>query len=367
MVSAALRKNDVRARRRQLRTLDGRTLQTPAVLLPTYRGQLPYVPAPLVPHSDVLAYSVCAADVAVINPKSPLSVGDLAQACPGSSFGKFAGLPPNVVVFLVLRGAGAVAPVARIKDGTVSLQARAARVSLSSASLAELHQKLRTDFVEALTGICKTPGKFAEERSEEMQRYVGLSSLFSGSFVNSVNVSVPNGAGVSIGGCYSGEPLTARIDSVSKASIKGSGVVLVPGGPGDPGEILALISAGADIIEARYPFDCATRGEILDFNHSLRICVRDATYARSSEPLVQGCACDVCAKYTRAYVHHLYAVHEMLAPTLVARHNLYVYLKWFEHIRNAVGKGDFQNFAEAFFEQRASMVARGTNRGLLPL
>lgn len=367
MVTSAPTTNEVLARRRQLTTPEGRVLQTPAVLLPTYRGQIPYIPASLVPRSDVLAYSVCAADLAVINPKSHLTVGDLVQAHPAKSFAGFAGLPPNVILVLVLRGAGADPPVARIKDGTVTLQARAARVSLSSVSLTELHRKLQTDFVEAPNGVCKNPRKFVEERSNEMRRLVNPTCLFSGSFINCESIEESVGAGVSIGGCYSGESLASRIDSVSMAAIKGSGVVFVPGGPGDPGEILALVEAGADIIEARYPFDCATRGEILDFDRNIRICVRDAIYARQGEPLAKNCCCEVCANYTRAYVHHLYAVHEMLAPTLVARHNLYSYIKWMRRIRNAIETGGFQKLKEKFFNDRASMVAQGTARGVLPM
>ncbi len=367
MVFSAPAKNEVRARRRQLATPDGRVLQTPAVLLPTYRGQLPYIPAPLVPRSDVLAYSVCAGDLAMINPKTPRTVGDLAQAHPSGTFAGFAGLPSNVVQFLVLRGGGADLPVARMKDGSVTLHSRASRVSVSSRSLAELHRKLRTDFVEAPNGVCKNTRKFAEERSDEMRGLVDSGSLFMASFVGSETSGSPGGAGISIGGCYSGESLTDRINAVSAAATSGSGVVLVPGGPGDPGEILALVDAGADVIEARYPFECATKGEILDFDQNMRVCVRDATYARAGEPLVRGCDCDVCAKYTRAYVHHLYAVHEMLAPTLVARHNLHVYLKWLQRIRYAVESGTFQKLRETFFEHRANMIAQGTERGVLPL
>lgn len=47
------------------------------------------------------------------------------------------------------------------------------------------------------------------------------------------------------------------------------------------------------------------------------ICLHDKTFRTDPSPLLPGCQCFACLKHTRAYIHHLLNVHEMLAEILL--------------------------------------------------
>lgn len=364
---------------------DGKELATPAPLLPTYRGQLPYLPAPVWDTAEPGGYAlaVSAADLAELNIKTGLSGGALAQKHSGRSLAALAELPPDVITVLVLRGAAGDPPTWRASSGGVLVQTRAARVELTAERLGRLHKELVTDLVEAPWAICKRPVD-ARKRAHEV-----TSSLTAGTAA-SVALFAPGtgltpedvaelarthracgGLGISFDG--GGVGSDGMVGDEAKAAIAAAANeeahVLVTGSTGEPGLALELIGAGAALIEARFPFTLAERGEAVDFHSGTTLLLRDGCYARDGRPLVRNCPCDVCSKYSRAYLHHLLDVHEMLAPTLLAKHNAVCYTRWFVHVRAAIagGAGSFEKLAREFFDRRARLVATGTPRGVLPL
>lgn len=357
----------------------GNTLRTPALLLPTYRGQVPYLPLPLLPvaPNEAFALSVSAADLAVLNAKTGLSASSLAGSHGVDSFAKLASLPTNALVMLVLRGAGGEAPQLRVRDSTISVHSRAARVNLSAKQLAELHVSLRTDLLEGASGCASgahAVEQFAISAAVEIRRVAAPCSVITGAHIAAGTDAARNAmqigdAGVSVAGAYSGESPETRFAIVNAAAegAHPAGLVVVPGGNGEPSEFLNLVRAGADIVETRFPYECATIGEAVDFARGVRVLVRDASFSTSKEPLVEGCACGVCASYSRAYLNHLYGVHEMLAPTLIAKHNVWCYLRWVENVRSAIEAGAFDDMCSRFFSRRALQLAQGVPRGLLPL
>ena len=50
-------------------------------------------------------------------------------------------------------------------------------------------------------------------------------------------------------------------------------------------------------------------------------------------PLVDGCMCYCCVRYTRAYLHHLLVTKEMLAEVLLMIHNLHHWKSFFQHLK----------------------------------
>ena len=48
----------------------------------------------------------------------------------------------------------------------------------------------------------------------------------------------------------------------------------------------------------------------------------DVAWAEDKSPLLDGCGCYACSKFTRAYLRHLLATHEMLAQVSSAPHGL---------------------------------------------
>lgn len=60
------------------------------------------------------------------------------------------------------------------------------------------------------------------------------------------------------------------------------------------------------------------------------------------------CARSPTKQYSRAYMHHLLGVRELLVSILLAQHNLYVYSNFFEAIRKHIQAGTIEKFAAWF-------------------
>ena len=63
------------------------------------------------------------------------------------------------------------------------------------------------------------------------------------------------------------------------------------------------------------------------------VSLSDSVFAEDFSPLVEGCACYTCTHHTKAYLHHLVNVNEMLAPTLLMLHNLHHHFIFFKSLK----------------------------------
>jgi queuine tRNA-ribosyltransferase len=77
------------------------------------------------------------------------------------------------------------------------------------------------------------------------------------------------------------------------------------------------------------------------FTSEGRITIKNARYATDQGPLDPKCRCKICARYSRAYLRHLYATNEMLAQVLNTVHNLAYYLDTMGAVRYAIKLGEF--------------------------
>jgi queuine tRNA-ribosyltransferase len=77
--------------------------------------------------------------------------------------------------------------------------------------------------------------------------------------------------------------------------------------------------------------------------------LRNARFADDARPLDAGCACPLCTRHTRAYLHHLFRAEEMLGPMLLTWHNIQYYQDLMAGIREAIAAG---RLAEFTAEQR---------------
>jgi queuine tRNA-ribosyltransferase len=75
-----------------------------------------------------------------------------------------------------------------------------------------------------------------------------------------------------------------------------------------------------------------------------RITIKNARYAKDEGPLDPRCGCQVCRRYSRAYLRHLYASNELLAQVLNTIHNVGYYLDTMRRVRQAIKAGEFANF-----------------------
>nr|SVE73639.1 EOG090X08JG [Daphnia atkinsoni] len=150
-------------------------------------------------------------------------------------------------------------------------------------------------------------------------------------------------------------------------------------GPVTPTILLKLVSKGVDIFDATFPWLVAERGGALVFPNSLtkgnayvtetlpslksstliapdgkdgssenengkekivdrvyEIYLKDRLYFNDTRPLMEGCSCYCCRKYSRSYVHHLTTISELQGPILLMMHNLHHYINFFRSIHLAI-------------------------------
>jgi len=87
------------------------------------------------------------------------------------------------------------------------------------------------------------------------------------------------------------------------------------------------------------------------FISSGKLNIRNAKFAKDTEPLDFDCPCSVCRRYSKAYLRHLYQTGEMLAATLISHHNLAFFLNTMRQVRAAIRRGEFGNFRRDFINK----------------
>ncbi len=113
-------------------------------------------------------------------------------------------------------------------------------------------------------------------------------------------------------------------------------------GVGTPEEIVQYALLGVDMMDCVQPTRAARHG--LLYTSEGRINIKQARYADDQGPLDPRCSCRVCARYSRAYLRHLFAAHEVLAAVLNSLHNLAFYLDTMRSLRHSIVLGDLAGF-----------------------
>jgi queuine tRNA-ribosyltransferase len=67
---------------------------------------------------------------------------------------------------------------------------------------------------------------------------------------------------------------------------------------------------------------------------AVRMNIKRLEYADDQRPIDPTCTCEVCRRYTRAYLRHLFVAKEPLGATLNSIHNLSFYLNTMHRVRN---------------------------------
>ena len=113
-------------------------------------------------------------------------------------------------------------------------------------------------------------------------------------------------------------------------------------GVGTPEEIVQYALMGVDMMDCVQPTRAARHG--LLYTSEGKINIKQARYADDQGPLDPRCCCRVCSRYSRAYLRHLFASHEVLAAVLNSVHNLAFYLDTMRSLRHSIELGDLAGF-----------------------
>jgi len=122
-----------------------------------------------------------------------------------------------------------------------------------------------------------------------------------------------------------------------------------------PRDLLAVVKLGADIFDCVAPTRNARHGSLyhgfavpdeagwLAFDNrgeeKGQLIIKKAIYAKDQRPILEGCQCQTCKHYSRAYLHFLFKTQSPMYHLLACAHNIHVMQETCDRMR-ALIKGD---------------------------
>ena len=149
--------------------------------------------------------------------------------------------------------------------------------------------------------------------------------------------------GYAIGGLAVGEPQAVMLRIIEEVA------PVLPGdrprylmGVGTPEDLMEAVKRGIDMFDCVLPTRNGRHG--LAFTRFGPINLRNARHADDPRPLDEASACPAARDYSRAYLHHLVRVNEMLGAILLSSVNLAYYQELMAGMRAAICERRFADF-----------------------
>jgi queuine tRNA-ribosyltransferase len=120
-------------------------------------------------------------------------------------------------------------------------------------------------------------------------------------------------------------------------------------GVGKPHDLVEAVARGVDLFDCVLPTRNARNGQAFTADGPLTI--THARYTRDAAPLDAECRCEACARFSRAYLRHLFVSRELLAYRLLSVHNLTFFFGLMAAMRRAVADGAFALFRSRFLDR----------------
>jgi queuine tRNA-ribosyltransferase len=117
-------------------------------------------------------------------------------------------------------------------------------------------------------------------------------------------------------------------------------------GVGTPEDLVEAVELGIDMFDCVLPTRNARNGWIYTRQGTIKL--RNAQYRDDVRPLDAACACYTCRHFSRAYLHHLQKVNEILGARLNTWHNLYYYFELMRELRSAIEHRRLADFVGEF-------------------
>jgi queuine tRNA-ribosyltransferase len=156
--------------------------------------------------------------------------------------------------------------------------------------------------------------------------------------------------GYGIGGLSVGEakPDMYRIlDVVSEALPRGRPRYLM--GVGFPEDLVEGVRRGVDLFDCVAPTRMGRNGAV--FTSDGRLNIKRAEYRVDERPLDDRCDCAACARFSRAYIRHLFVSDEMLGMRLLSLHNVHFLVALMRAARDAIATGGFDAWSRRWLDR----------------
>jgi len=132
----------------------------------------------------------------------------------------------------------------------------------------------------------------------------------------------------------------ALVDAVPLvAELAPAGAPLHALGVGKPENVARAFGMGYTLFDCTLPTRDARHTRLYAFSADAgveyhHVYIADEEHARADEPVSAHCDCHCCRRWSRAYLHHLFAIRDPLAFRLATIHNLRFYARLMERLRS---------------------------------
>jgi queuine tRNA-ribosyltransferase len=151
--------------------------------------------------------------------------------------------------------------------------------------------------------------------------------------------------GYAIGGLAVGEPRDVTREMIARTlEVLPKDKPRYVMGVGYPDEIEEYARMGVDMMDCVLPTRAARHGLLFrspepgEEGTAIRMNIKRLEYAEDQRPIDPNCTCEVCRRYTRAYLRHLFVAKEPLGATLNSIHNLSFYLDTMHRVHQSLSR-----------------------------
>jgi queuine tRNA-ribosyltransferase len=110
-------------------------------------------------------------------------------------------------------------------------------------------------------------------------------------------------------------------------------------GVGFPEDLVEGVRRGVDLFDCVAPTRMGRNGAA--FTRDGRLNIKRAEYRLDPRPLDDACDCAACARFSRAYIRHLFLADEILGLRLLSLHNVHFLVSLMRQARRALAAGGF--------------------------
>ena len=117
----------------------------------------------------------------------------------------------------------------------------------------------------------------------------------------------------------------------------------------EPVDLFVGAEGGCDTFDCVGPTRIARNGAVYTLDGRMNI--KNARFTHDFSPIMEGCECECCKNYTRAYLHHLFKVDEITGKVLASIHNEHFVVEVVDKIRDSLLSGDFPEYKKTFLKR----------------
>jgi len=120
-------------------------------------------------------------------------------------------------------------------------------------------------------------------------------------------------------------------------------------GVGTPVDLIECIKRGIDMFDCVIPTRNARNSQL--FTYDGKINIRNACYKDDYSIIDSSSTSTLSQKYSKAYLHHLFRMNEILGLRIATTHNLHFYINLMQTVRLKIEEGVFDTWATEFIHR----------------